>query len=105
MPQAPLGKSVLVVEDDNAVREITALLLKGQGYTVTSARDGCEALALLRCQPPPDLILLDLWMPWRGGLSPEAGVSRPPVRRGRPLRGWAAHGRPMTAHAPGWRLR
>jgi CheY-like chemotaxis protein len=62
-----LGKSVLVVEDDNAVREITVLLLEGQGYAVTSARDGREALALLRCQPPPGLILLDLWMPRMNG--------------------------------------
>jgi CheY-like chemotaxis protein len=66
-PQGPLGKSVLVVEDDNAAREVAVLLLEGQGYAVTRARDGREALALLRGQPLPDLIVLDLWMPGMNG--------------------------------------
>jgi CheY-like chemotaxis protein len=67
MSRAPLGKSVLVVEDDNTLREITVLLLEGEGYAVHSACNGREALGLLRGQPLPDLIVLDLWMPGMNG--------------------------------------
>jgi CheY-like chemotaxis protein len=68
MSQSPAGKSVLVVDDDHTAREITALLLQGQGYAVACARNGREALGLLRAYPPPpDLIVLDLWMPGMNG--------------------------------------
>ena len=55
--------SVLVVEDDDAVREALADLLVDEGYAVAHARDGASALAYLADHPSPDLILLDLMMP------------------------------------------
>jgi CheY-like chemotaxis protein len=58
---------ILLVEDEEVVRFVTSLLLQGKGYAVSTACDGREALDLLHGQPPPDLILLDLWMPRMNG--------------------------------------
>jgi CheY-like chemotaxis protein len=58
---------ILLVEDEEVVRHVTSLLLQGKGYAVSTARDGREALDLLQGKPPPDLILLDLWMPRMNG--------------------------------------
>jgi CheY-like chemotaxis protein len=58
---------ILLVDDEEVVRLVTSLLLQGKGYAVRTARDGREALDLLQGQPPPNLILLDLWMPRMNG--------------------------------------
>ena len=57
---------VLVVDDDHSVAQVLEHLLTAEGYAVSLARDGREALdAVADC--PPDLILLDLDMPRLGG--------------------------------------
>ena len=57
-------KNVLVVDDDVAIREMLAMTLEDEGYTVASAGNGLEALNQLRAQPDSAcLILLDLNMP------------------------------------------
>jgi CheY-like chemotaxis protein len=61
------GKRILVVEDNDAVREVLVLLLAGEGYATSEARNGREALDRLRRGPSPDLILLDLLMPVMDG--------------------------------------
>jgi two-component system chemotaxis response regulator CheY len=59
---------ILVVEDDDAIRELLAELLEGEGYSVTSARHGQDALARLAALDRlPSLILLDLMMPVMNG--------------------------------------
>ena len=60
-------KKILVVDDINAVRKRYASFLRNEGYEVTVAVDGKEALALA-CQRFFDLILLDLNMPGMAGL-------------------------------------
>jgi two-component system, chemotaxis family, chemotaxis protein CheY len=57
---------VLVIDDDEGIREFVKVALKEEGYRVTAAADGRAALSLLR-QDPPSLILLDLWMPEMDG--------------------------------------
>lgn len=59
-------KPVLVIDDDEGIREFVTVALKEEGYRVTAAADGRAALSLLR-QDPPSLILLDLWMPEMDG--------------------------------------
>ena len=54
---------ILVIEDDRDVRDSVALFLELEGYTVTPAAGGQEALALLERPPYPHVILLDLNMP------------------------------------------
>jgi CheY-like chemotaxis protein len=58
---------ILVVEDDDTVREALAMVLEHEGYRVGVAADGAEALALLRGGLSPCLILLDLMMPVMDG--------------------------------------
>jgi CheY-like chemotaxis protein len=54
---------VLVVDDDETVRTVMAEVLRADGRDVVCARDGAEALAIMRGEPTPDLVLLDLMMP------------------------------------------
>jgi putative two-component system response regulator len=57
---------VLVVEDEPAIATMLAALLKQDGYRVSCAADGIEALDRL-ADEPPDLILLDLGLPLLDG--------------------------------------
>jgi CheY-like chemotaxis protein len=61
------NKKILVVEDDRTTRDAVALVLRDEGYSVTEASNGQEALLHLRNTLPPDLILLDLMMPVMNG--------------------------------------
>ena len=61
---APLSGTILVVEDDPAVREMIKLLLDGEGYRTSVAVDGSEALELaMREGTPPDLMIADYNLP------------------------------------------
>jgi len=55
-------KRVLLVEDDRFLRRACEKSLQQQGFTVSTAPDGEEALRAIRADPP-DIILLDLLMP------------------------------------------
>jgi DNA-binding response OmpR family regulator len=58
--------TVLVVDDDNAIRDFLRSALESEGYAVLAAGDGIDALALCE-RYPTDVILLDLMMPRMGG--------------------------------------
>lgn len=62
-------RRVLIVEDDEALREALSDALSGEGFSVAAAADGLEALDLLRLSegPNPSVILLDLMMPRMNG--------------------------------------
>ena len=59
--------NVLVVDDDEAIREVIAEVLRDEGYEVVSAGNGQQALDELRRNRLPDLVLLDLMMPVMSG--------------------------------------
>lgn len=63
LPQQPHAYPVLIVDDDDAIRDTLAALLEDTGYTVSVAATGREALAVLRAAPTPVVVLLDLIMP------------------------------------------
>ncbi len=79
------GQTVLVVDDDPLVREITASLLETLGYRVLRAEDGRQALeTVLRAPGEIDLVLSDVSMPELDGLGlvhalREHGVETPVV--------------------------
>jgi CheY-like chemotaxis protein len=58
---------ILVVEDDEDARDAMVALLQLKGYRAVPASNGREALDYLDQAPPPDLIILDLWMPVMDG--------------------------------------
>ena len=62
----PAGTRVLVVDDDDSIRQVVSLALADEGYQVDAAGDGEAALQLVR-QQRPDLILLDMRMPVMDG--------------------------------------
>lgn len=62
-----MALSVLIVEDTDLLRRMYTDSLKEDGFNVTAAADGLEALSILRTSTP-DLILLDLVMPNMSGL-------------------------------------
>jgi two-component system, NtrC family, response regulator AtoC len=62
----PTQKSVLIADDEPEVRNLLCLLLEDQGYNVTTAADGDDAVAQLQ-RRPFDLLLLDIKMPHMSG--------------------------------------
>jgi two-component system cell cycle sensor histidine kinase/response regulator CckA len=60
--------TVLIVEDEPAIRAVVAALLEEEGYAVRRARNGLEALAVVD-SAPVDLILSDVVMPHLDGAS------------------------------------
>ena len=59
--------TVLIVDDEAAIRESLQTLLELEGYEVDTASDGAEGLARL-AERPYDLVLLDFAMPERNGI-------------------------------------
>jgi two-component system, cell cycle sensor histidine kinase and response regulator CckA len=57
---------VLIVDDDPGNRDLLEAMLASEGYDLTSASGGEEALALI-AEAPPDIVLLDIMMPGMNG--------------------------------------
>lgn len=53
------ARTVLVVDDDPDIRDALVDAIEDEGHKTASAIDGADALAYLRSNPPPALILLD----------------------------------------------
>ena len=61
-------ETVLIVEDEEAVRRLVQTALEHKGYRVLPAADGLEALKMISSQTnPPDLVITDLAMPGMSG--------------------------------------
>jgi len=83
--ELPRGnETLLLVEDEQVVREMEAMVLREQGYTVLEAADGEEALRLVETQPGSGihLLLTDVSMPKMGGkeLADRLKVRAPDMR-------------------------
>jgi CheY-like chemotaxis protein len=129
VPTATGGETVLLVEDDHAVRAIARSALTRRGYRVLAAGDAAEALAITRAYPGPiHLLLTDVVMPGMGGrelaehvVGERAGLRvlfmsgctaacrrrrwRSSPSRSPPRRSWRGCARCSTRRRPRWRGR
>lgn len=71
--------TVLVVDDDQAIREVVRLVLEQEGHTVREAADGPEGLSVLRAATGPLVVLLDDLMPHLSGMEVLAEVAHTPA--------------------------
>ena len=78
-------RRVLIVDDEPALRETLAEILSDEGYQVSTAQNGMEALLRLERDPLPCVILLDLMMPVMDGWSFRARQARLPRLAGVPV--------------------
>ena len=63
-------ETILLVENEYALRELMRRFLEGSGYAVLNARDGDEALSVAAAHPTPiDLLLTDVVMPGMSGFA------------------------------------
>lgn len=60
--------SILIVDDEDTIREVVRRYLENEGYSVREAADGYEALDTIK-EDPPNLIVLDLMLPGIDGLT------------------------------------
>jgi CheY-like chemotaxis protein len=78
--------AILIVEDDEDFRALVREALEFEGFSVREARDGREALGMLRApESPRCLVLLDLLMPGMTGWEFVAAVRSDPRLRGNPI--------------------
>ena len=83
-------KTILVVEDTDDIKELTATVLRLDGCNVITARDGKEALDMaVKCMP--DLILMDLSMPVMNGFEATQRILAIPALSTTPVIATSAH--------------
>lgn len=64
----PDRKRILVIDDDDFVRETICEVVESFDYNVTQARSGAEAIKALNGDGLPDLVITDIIMPGKSGL-------------------------------------
>ena len=84
MSPAADSPSILLVEDDDLLRELYRAALKNAGYSVTPVADGMSALHILEVHIP-DLIVLDLGLPRLGGRDVHKEMMAKPATRNIPV--------------------
>ena len=58
---------ILIVDDEKNIVSSLTSILSDEGYEVSMAGDGIEALVLIQ-KDPPDLVILDIWLPGMDGI-------------------------------------
>lgn len=78
------AKKVLVAEDDNFLMKVYEVKLNKEGFNLIMARDGEEAVKLIKSEKP-DIILLDLVMPKKNGFEVLTEVKADPETKNIPI--------------------
>ncbi len=78
-------KMIMVVEDDIFISDIYDVKLKDAGYDVVMANNGREAIDKLESGVRPDLILLDIVMPYMDGFDVLEAINRREEWKGIPI--------------------
>ncbi len=71
----PVDATILLIEDDPSIREVTAIGLRNAGFAVETANDGREGLDRFEARPY-DLVLLDVMLPRLDGLEVARAIRR-----------------------------
>ena len=87
---------ILIVEDDDDLREVVKDLLRDLGYKVATAVNGSDALQYLRTNRPPGLIVLDVMMPVMDGVEFCRRRLRDPALRSIPIFLFTARGQSIA---------
>jgi CheY-like chemotaxis protein len=97
----PRPLSVLLVDDNTDVRQLTRRILEGAGFQVWEAAEGFEALGVLATMAPVDVVVADIRMPKMDGWELAAHLARTapslPVMF---ISGYAEHSGPQTVAGP-----
>ena len=64
-----MKKHIMVVDDSKTIRNLVAFVLKGEGFRVSTAEDGLDAIEKLYGLDPVDLIVSDVNMPRMDGFT------------------------------------
>jgi len=67
MDKLTMKKSILIVDDEESIRKSLSGILKDEGFNVSLASNGIEAIQKVD-KERPDLALLDIWMPGLDGI-------------------------------------
>jgi two-component system, OmpR family, response regulator AdeR len=89
---------ILVVDDEPAIRSLLRIFFERQGYLVTAAVNGLEALEFTR-QVRPDCVLMDIQMPRMTGIDAVEELRADPRFEGLPVIAVTAHARDYTPSA------
>ncbi|HTQ78177.1 MAG TPA: response regulator [Burkholderiales bacterium] len=79
-----MATRVLIAEDDPNIVESLSFVLSRDGFEVSAALDGEEALRRLRSEPP-DVMILDVMLPKRNGFEVLKAVKSDPALRAMPV--------------------
>jgi CheY-like chemotaxis protein len=93
-----LARKILVVDDNDDIREMLSLLLGMRGYRVVVAADGEEAIQVAASERP-DVILMDVMMPRLNGLEAARRIRRNPQLSAVPIIGLSAFSDPLAGEA------
>jgi adenylate cyclase len=91
MPRAVEPGRIVVAEDDDRIRDLLCDYLRSQGHEVLAAKDGVEALEIIR-SGSFDLLLTDIEMPRANGFDVLAQITADPEHRGLPVIVISGHG-------------
>jgi two-component system nitrogen regulation response regulator NtrX len=69
------GEHILIVDDERAIQHTLRGVLEDEGFRVSTAGSGAEALARME-EDPPDLVFLDIWMSGMDGLETLAEIKQ-----------------------------
>lgn len=78
------GKIALIIDDEPDITTYHGALLSDNGWNVKTANSGDDGLAIAK-QETPDIVLLDVMMPERGGLSTLIGFRKDPTLKAVPV--------------------
>ncbi len=73
---------IMVVDDEEDIRDSVKALLDSEGYEVETAQDGNDCLKKLSSGAKPDLILMDFFMPGLSGRETIAKIQQNPDTKG-----------------------